>query len=576
MDKQVHSQYGRVASVMMVAIILLPPIGTAAEIFNDHTQRSGINFSMTCGGKPSTTILEVDGGGVAFIDYDNDGDWDLFFANGATMEAPETGPGSRLYQNDGQGRFTDVTSQVGIDLKRWAMGVAVGDVDADGCTDIYVTCYGKNVLLKNECKDPKNIRFRDVAMTAGVDNKRWGTSAAFGDIDGDHDLDLYVVNYLDFDTKNPPDTRGMVFMGVPVMAGPAGLTAQHDVLYQNDGSGTFNDITKASGVRPDEAGYGLVTAIFDLDDDGRQDIFVGNDSNANFFFRNKGNATFEEYGLFSGLCCNYDGATQATMGIAVGDVDRNGLPDIFTTNFSSDTNTLHLNDGDGFFEDRTSQYGLAMISRPYLSWGCGFYDFDTDGDEDLFIASGHVYPQADKHAIDSDYLQPPLYFERQRQRFARNTTAGKALKQVFAGRSTAFGDIDQDGDVDIVMTTLNGPVKLLRNDGTDGRCMVVRLVDSGGNCHGLGASVQIDSLGVKQKRWIHGGSYQSANASDAYFSWRSKADPAEMQATVRWADGEKQTFKGLLPSHLNVLVRSSGKSITEKLKPRNRYLEDVN
>lgn len=578
------------AALACVLLLLAVIPARAGDLFTDHTKVSGIDFTMTCGQKPSTTILEVDGGGVAFIDYDNDGDWDLFFANGATLDKPTEGPGSRLYENKGNGTFQDVTKKVGIDLKRWAMGVAVGDVDADGCTDIYITCHGPNALLKNDCRNSGGIRFTEFAEQAHVADPRWGTSTAFGDIDGDHDLDLYVVNYLEFDPKNPPDRRGMVFMGVPVMAGPAGLVAQRDVLYRNDGNGTFTDITNSANAVPEKDGYGLVTAILDLDGDGRQDIFVGNDSNPNFFFRNKGDGTFEELGLFSGLCCNYDGATQATMGIAVGDVDGNGLPDTFTTNFSSDTNTLHLNAGNTFFEDRTSQFGLAMISRPYLSWGCGFYDFDTDGDEDLFIASGHVYPQANDHAIDSDYLQPPLYFERKGDRFHRNENAGEMFKQVYAGRSTAFGDIDGDGDVDAVMTTLNGPVKVFRNDAAKGRRMVVRLIDKGGNRAGLGATVEIEVAGRKQKRWIHGGSYQSANASDAYFSWQEDSDPRELTARVTWSDGTQQEFKGLRPDHLNTLSRVSGLSNTEPdktspnatkagrvthhiLRPRTRALE---
>ena len=405
--------------------------------------------------------------------YDNDGDLDLFFANGATMADPEHGPGSRLYANNGDGTFRNVTDRAGIKVHRWAMGVAVGDYDGDGFDDLYITCYGPNILLHNEPNGAGGRRFRDVTAKAGVGDARWGTSAAFGDIDNAGDLDLYVVNYLDFDVRNPPDRAGKEYRGMPVMAGPAGMAPQADVLYENRGDGTFADITQQSGCTAKEPGFGLGVVILDFDGDGRQDIFVGNDSTANFLFHNEGGRKFRSAGLISGVSANYEGFTQATMGIAVGDVDGNGFADLFTTNFASDTNTLHLNLGDGFFEDRTSQYGLAMISRPYLSWGAGFYDFDSDGDEDLFVASGHVYPGAKKHKLDAGYEQPPLLFERRGRRFKLNGEAGAMFKNQYSARATAFGDIDDDGEVDVVMTTLNGPVRIFRNDSPQRSVLVV-------------------------------------------------------------------------------------------------------
>ncbi|MCH7798270.1 MAG: VCBS repeat-containing protein, partial [Planctomycetes bacterium] len=401
--------------------------------FLDVTGTSGIDLVLTCGGTPSREILEVNGGGVAMLDYDNDGDLDLFFANGASMQDPEHGPGSRMYANGGDGSFTDVTVELGIDLTRWAMGVAVGDYDNDGCDDLYVTCYGRNVLLRNLCRG--NGRFVDVTEQAGVGDDRWSTSAAFADLDGDGDLDLYVVNYLAFTVEAPPDRGGKTFKGVPVMAGPAGLTPQGDVLYENRGDGTFADVTARAGCTPRTPGYGLGVVVLDVDLDGTQDIFVGNDSTGNFLFRRAGGGPFREDGILSGVASNYDGNTQATMGIAVGDVDGNGHPDLFTTNFSSDTNTLHLNLGGGLFDDRTSQFGLAAVSRPFLSWGTGFYDFDLDGDEDLFIASGHVYPEADTHELDSDYRQPPQLFERRGRRFHLNLDAGEMFRSRYSGRA---------------------------------------------------------------------------------------------------------------------------------------------
>lgn len=523
--------------------------------FTDFTKESGIEFKMTSGATPSQHIIEVDGGGVALFDYDNDGDLDVFFANGATIEKPEEGPGSRLYANNGDGTFKNVTEKVGIKLTRWAMGVAVGDYDADGCDDLYVTCYGPNVLLRNECQGRDTPRFVDVTEKAGVGDARWSTSAAFGDLDNDHDLDLYVVNYLEFDTENPPSREGKSFLGVPVMAGPQGLAPQHDVVYENQGDGTFKNVTKESGCVPDEAGFGLVTAILDFDADGKQDIFVGNDSTENFLWQNKGGFKFENIGLISGIACNADGGNQATMGIGVGDVDGTGTPDVFTTNFSSDTNTLHLNLGDGFFDDRSAQFGLALISRPFLSWGTGFYDFDLDGDEDLFISSGHVYPEAEEYRIDSDYRQPPQLFGRDGDRFEMNKSAGSMFTSKYLGRATAFGDIDNDGDVDVVMTTLNGPVHVFRNDAmvSDRSVVVVVPRDKGGNCHGLGSVVELTAGARPQRRWIYGGSYQSVNAPHAYFAVADAK--ASVTVKVTWADGESSTYKDVQVNRRVIIER---------------------
>jgi hypothetical protein len=435
--------------------------------FTDVSAQSGIDLIMTCGATPSQHILEVNGGGIALFDYDRDGDLDLFLANGATMADPERGPGSRIYANRGDGIFSDATRETGIELQRWAMGVTIGDYDADGFEDLYVTCFGPNVLLRNE----GGRRFVDVTTVAGVGDTRWGTSAAFGDVDNDGDLDLFVANYLDFAVDDPPGRRGN-FKGVTVMPGPAGLRPQGDVLYENLGDGTFRNATSSRGCVPERDGYGLGTVIFDMDSDGDQDIFVGNDSSGNFLFHNRGSGHFEEVAELAGIARNYDGTPQACMGIGLGDVDGNGYPDVFVTNFSQDTNTLYLNLGTGLFEDRTAQYGLGMVSLPFLSWGTGFYDFDLDGDEDLFIASGHVYPEATLQSMDSEYEQPALLFERRGGRFERRSDAGGMFARRYRGRATAFGDIDGDGDVDVVMTTLNGPVHVFRND-TQQRAAIV-------------------------------------------------------------------------------------------------------
>jgi hypothetical protein len=525
-------------------------------------EETGLDMVMVSGAMPSTEILEVNGGGLGLLDYDRDGDLDLFVANGATMDDPEAGPGSRLYENRGGLRFHDVTTAVGISLRRWAMGVTVGDYDGDGWDDIHVTCYGPNVLLRNE-----GGRFADVTESAGVGDPRWATSSAFGDLDRDGDLDLYVVNYLVFDIADRP--RPSRFKGVPVMGGPHGLAAQHDVLYENLGDGTFRDVTTAAGCLPSAPGYGLGVVILDFDGDGGQDIFVGNDSMNNLLLGNLGGMRFEEVGGVRGIAANTDGGEQATMGIAIADVDGNGFADVFTTNFSSDTNTLQLNLDGTFFDDRTMQFGLGMISRPYLGWSCGFYDFDLDGDEDLLIVNGHVYPQATMEAMDSAYRQPPLLFERAGRRFVRVTDpdAGAFLSAPRSSRAAAFGDLDGDGDVDAVIGDLNGPIRLLRNDCPGGPWLIVELRDGpapsggdaggasggGGGHTGLGGRVEVVCDGVVQRRWLYSGGYQGTNAPHACFGLPGAATAVTVQVT--WPDGEAQQLADVAVNQHLVVVR---------------------
>jgi hypothetical protein len=523
--------------------------------FTDGTAASGIDMVMTSGGTPSREILEVDGGGLVLFDFDDDGDLDLFVANGATMEDPEHGPGSRLFRNDGAARFEDVTAASGISLTRWAMGATAGDYDRDGDDDLHVCCYGPNVLLRNDGGE----NFTDVSAAAGVSDDRWSTSCAFGDLDDDDDLDLYVVNYVAFDPKQPP--KRARHKNVEVMAGPHGLVAQHDVLYENLGDGTFRDVTAAAGCLPPQAAYGLNVVIVDFDGDGRQDVLVGNDSMPNFHFRNLGPAApsagaepatalrFEEIGVVSGIAVDFDGNAQATMGLAIADVDGNGHPDVFSTNFANDTNTLHMNADGRVFDDRTRQYGLGLVSRPFLGWGCAFFDWDHDGDEDLLMFNGHVYPEATVESMDSPYAQVPLLFERTPTRFERlgGDAAGGWLEEPGLDRCAAFGDLDRDGDVDAVVGALNGPVRVLLSEAADNApdSLVVALRDDrpgAGNRRGLGARLELRAGATVQRRWLFtGGGFQSSSAHQAHFG-RPAAAPLDETAslTVIWPDGHEQ------------------------------------
>jgi tetratricopeptide (TPR) repeat protein len=516
---------------------------------------AGIDLVMTSGQMPSREILEVDGGGIALVDYDGDGDLDVFLANGATLEEPERGPGSRLYANRGDGTFEDATQRVGITLRRWAMGVAVGDYDSDGWPDLYVTCFGPNALLHNVAA-AGGRRFVEVAAAAGVANEGWSTSAAWSDLDGDGDLDLYVVNYLEFDPRQPPQRGGNAFRGVAVMAGPRGLESQPDAVYENLGGGRFRDAT-ATALRAPATGqdYGLGVRIIDFDGDGMPDIFVGNDSTADRLWVNRGGLIFEESAAVAGVAADGAGTTQATMGLCTLDADANGLPDLFLTVFSDDTNTLHLNRGDGFFDDRSAQYGVAAPSRPYLGWGCGAYDFDRDGDEDLFIANGHVYPEMESPEVGASWAQRPLLFERRGSAFHEAAcTAGWCAERAH-GRATAFGDIDGDRDVDVLMTTLNGPLSVLRNESSGGLSLAVRLAAPTPERTVVGSVVEIETPTGVQRRWLAGGgSFQSTDAAEAYFGLGGQAAGDVVGLRVRWPQGTVSAFTAVPADQRLVIV----------------------
>ncbi len=525
---------------------------TASSIhFTEVAVASGIDFVTTSGKTPARQILEVKGGGVGLIDFDDDGDLDVFVPNGATLEVPVRGPGCRLFENLGSLQFRDATESAGLRFDRWGIGVAVGDIDSDGHDDIYITCYGPNALLRNT----GDGRFEEITESAGVGGGSvWSAAAAFGDLDGDGDLDLHVANYLDFDIAHPPGPSW--FKGAPVFRGPHGLPPEHDLLYENLGGGRFRDISEQAGLREATPAYGLGTVILDFTGDGRPDIYVGNDSTPNFLWVNQGDLKFVERGVATGIAFNVDGSEQSTMGIAIADVSGNGFPDLFTTNFSNDTNTLHVNHEGRFFDDETRRYGLGMLSFPYVGWAAEFHDFDHDGDEDLLIFNGHVYPNASIESMDSTLREPALLYRREDAGFSRveSVEAGPWLDELHCDRGAAFGDLDGDGDIDVVVTELGGRVRLLRNDCKAAGWLIVELV---GNA--FGSKVEVTAGAALVRRFVHsGGSFISASASAAHFGGLGAVTTVDLEIT--WPDGHRQRRDGVAIDQHLVVDRDSGEN----------------
>ena len=511
--------------------------------FSDVTASSGIDFTPTSGVHPRAQILEVKGGGLGLIDFDRDGDLDIFVPNGTTLADTERGPGARLFRNDGGLRFTDVTDASGIRHTRWSFGVAVGDVDGDGFDDLFIACFGPDVLLRNK----GDGTFEDVSARAGVaieGDRGWSTSAAFADLDQDGDLDLFVCRYLEFDPARPLPPAS--FKGMAVIAGPKGYAPAADLAFENLGDGRFAERSREWGFAAARSAFALNLAVVDFNGDGLLDVYVGNDSQAsNLFVATRGEdgaVRFTDEGLRSGIGVNGEGLEQATMGVAVADVDGNGRPDLFTTNFSSDTNTLHLNLDGRNFDDRTNQFGLGAPSRIMVGWAAGFADFDHDADEDLFVVNGHVYPQATRQAMDSDYAQPPQLFVRDGRRFAVAASAGAWTPAPEVGRTAVFADLDLDGDIDIVSAGLDAPIRVLRNDHDRADDWVV-VVPRDSRARGaardiVGTVVELRTRDgdAVQRRWIAGGGpFQSTATREAHFGVQPAAGPVDI--VVRFLDG---------------------------------------
>lgn len=529
----------------------------------DVASDAGLTLMNVCGGPSKDYILEVNGNGAAFFDYDNDRDMDALIVNGSTLANMTKGGDQMvaLFRNDGRGRFENVTPSSRIAARGWGMGACIADYDNDGFQDVYVTAFGPNVLLRNN----GDGTFTETTTRAGVGDPRWSTNCAFGDYDRDGDLDLYVANYLAFSEQKIPRrgaSANCKYMGIDVMCGPRDLAGEPDALYRNNADGTFTNVTQSAGIA-DPGHYGFGVLFTDLDDDGWLDIFVANDSVPNLVFRNNGNGTFSEIGLPSGLALSGDGKPQAGMGADAADYNGDGRLDVFVTNFSHDHNTLYQNSGDGLYTDVSYQAGVVTPGLPYLGWGTGFADFDNDGLPDLFVANGHVYPEVDGFRLGTRYLQRNQLFRNLGMGRFRDASVdiGGGLSIEKASRGAAFADIDNDGDIDVLVINMNDRPTLLRND-TDSTnsWITLRLIGASHNRDAVGARVTLEHADIRQIAEVRsGGSYLSHNDMRVHFGLgRQTGVP---RVTVRWPDGAVELFEGLTPNAIQVIRRGRGRAV---------------
>jgi hypothetical protein len=552
------------AMAIVAAVLVLSPSPsgqtTPVPFFTDVAIESGLTAVTVGNPPPWTYIIDNIGTGIAMLDYDLDGDMDIFQVQSSKLGGfPDESPTDHLYRNEGGRRFVDVSKSAGFTQSAWGFGVAAGDYDNDGDPDLFVTSWGPHRLYRNE----GNGTFRDVAAEAGVDSRDWGTSAAFFDYDNDGLLDLYVAIYLDFDPKTVPTSVDAnipcTFQGVRTACGPRGLRPLPHILYHNNGDGTFSNANAETGMAVDTPYFGLGVVTGDIDNDGDSDIFIANDSNPHYLYRNDGRGRFVEEGLISGASYSADGREQAGMGCDMGDPDGDGDLDIYVNTFSHDYSPLYINDGTGFFEDKTLEAGLLEPSIRALSWGVSFVDLDNDGDEDLLSANGHTFPEMDPSRHGTSFLQACQVFLNDGTAHFTEVTdrAGPAMRKEAAYRGAAFGDYDDDGDIDVAVTRYFETPGLFRNDLPKGNHWTsVRLVGTRSNRDAVGARIYVTAGG---KRHLlerkGGGSFESANDPRLHIGLggASRVDSIE----IRWPSGLVETKKGVPADTMVTFVEPS-------------------
>ena len=541
----------RAALAAGVMTLLLPmgPSSAADVQFTDITQAAGIDFKHESSATPSKYLIETMGGGVAMLDVDNDGRLDLFFTNGARIDDPQP-PGKRPDKSEPQVLEPDVPPEGGRHVRRrdgegrlsgagdgnYGMGVAVGDYDNDGFEDLYVTSYGGNRLYRNT----GNGTFADVTGRAGVGAGGWSASAGFFDYDNDGKLDLFVTRYLSWTFQNNRHC-GEKKPGYRAYCHPDNFDGATNILYRNNGNGTFTDVSVKAGIA-DVPGKGLGVAFTDYDCDGFVDVYVANDSVQCFLYRNNRDGTFTEVGLLAGVGFNEDGKTFAGMGVDVADYDNDGHADIIVTDLSNERYMLFRQSADGSFREATNLTGLGGATLPFSGWSTRFFDYDNDGWKDLFVAQGHVMDTIEKTSPNLKYLQPPLLLRNERGRFVR-VLPGAAFKQEWAGRGAAFGDLDNDGDTDVVVSNVGQKAYVLRNDGGSlGNWLGIRTVGTRSNRDGIGSQITVVTAAGLVQHFTVNTAAGYLSASDKRVLVGLGSDSSAKRVEIRWPSGAVQTF----------------------------------
>jgi enediyne biosynthesis protein E4 len=562
-----HKCFGLALSLFAIGFAAQTGIPSSVPRFEDIGARAGLTVSHISSPE-KRYIVESMSGGLGFIDCDNDGKLDIITANGSTVERYRQNGGDlmiTLYHQDADLKFSNMTTQAGLTRKGWGMGVAVADYDNDGLPDIYVTGYGSNALYRNV----GNCKFEDVTAKAGVTGGGFSAGAAWVDYDRDGKVDLFVSRYVHVDMNKLPelgsDEKFCRYHNVLVQCGPWGMQGEPDLLFHNRGDGTFEEVSKKAGLDDPHHYYGLGATWGDYNNDGWPDLYVANDTGPNFLYRNRHDGTFEEEGLMDGIAVGADGSEQGSMGVTWGDYDHDGRLDMFVTNFVDQSATLYHNLGDRGFEDVTLQAGLAKLTYPLVAWGTSFFDADNSGWLDLFLDAGHVYPQADRVPGEAHYAQPMFLFRNRHDgKFEDiSNTAGIADMPLQSRRGAAFGDVNNDGCVDILVLNADAPPSLLLNHcSKENHRIVFRLLGSKSNRLAIGARVTVTSAKLVQFDEVRGGSsYISQNDLRLHFGLGSSAMIS--QATVQWPSGATDMLKNLPADCIYTI--EEGQGIRDKL-----------
>ena len=517
-------------------------------LFRDITRDAGVTFEHHAAPEKKY-IVESMSGGVALFDYDNDNLIDIYFVDSLTVETAKDPRAARsaLYRNLGKGRFEDVTDKAGVGHPGWGMGACTADADGDGWEDLYVTAIGGSKFYRNN----HDGTFTDTTTRAGVGVPGWSAGCGFADYDRDGDLDLFVSRYVKIDLANLPQfgrDKTCQYRGIPVQCGPRGLPGESDFLFRNEGQGQYTDVTEKAGVTDPRGYFGLGIAWFDANDDGWPDLYVANDSTANFMYLNQKDGTFKEVAFPMGVAVSEDGAEQGSMGVALGDYDNTGKFSIWVTNFSEEYNALYRPDGD-HFNDVSFRTRTAAVSLPFVGWGNAFFDYDNDGLLDMIVVNGHVYPQLDKARLGAaaGYRQRKLLYHNRGDGTFDEVGAkyGPAIMEQRVSRGLAVGDLDNDGKLDVVINDLDGSPQLLHNELTAvGNYVTVRLKGQGKNTGAIGAIVTARTGTVTQRRIVQSGSsYISQEDKRLHFGLGKAAQVDALEVT--WPDGTKSSLQNV-------------------------------